>query len=345
MPDRTPEEIWQDIKDTHVFAGRMEHTNPSYYDPVPVRSFQDRFYWLLRSIALPIERLQNSENRILTPEHFQNMILEISPHSTYVDHMTINVGEGRLEDAAEVILREPGFSPIDYFLPLDDATGMISLVVGDPERRMYIAINEGLNGWTEKTAKRVSDFRKLLVKYFDTVGGMRIPEVILWAENDKKYLDVIQCDSGSENSKSAVELSDDRYELSHITTFVEEFGENIQHAALETDRIISRVEFESEKHLGQKGFTSTAELLYERIALGKFLPLESQEVYRDSAGKRPEDMQEVFQFFTRSLCNGFFFEFINRKSASENEPRQGLFVSGTVLKLYKDKERERKEGS
>ncbi len=341
-PVRTPEDIWQDIKSTHIFAGRENHNKRPYYDSVPVRSFQDRFYWLLRSIALPIERLQNSGNRILTPEHFRNIVEEMSPHSTYVDHMTINVDENRLEDAAGIILSEPGFSVIDYFLPLDDSTGMISLVVGDARRRIYIAVNEGLNGWTNKTAVRIQDFQKLLTQLFKDEPDIKIPEMTFDTINGKVFLEITSRNSDGTRNENLFAFDDSSFDLSHITAFVRDFGENIQHVALETDRIIPRSEFVSESLPDQKGFVSTAETLYKRIAEGNFLPLESQEVYRGNAGKRPEDVQEVFQFFTKALCNGFFFEFINRKSVSGTEPRQGLFVTGTVLKLYKDKERERK---
>ncbi|OGZ97046.1 MAG: hypothetical protein A3I44_01795 [Candidatus Sungbacteria bacterium RIFCSPLOWO2_02_FULL_51_17] len=267
----------------------------------------------------------------------------MSAHTTYVDHITLNVGPGRLEEVARWLLADPNFTPTDYFFPLDEATGMISLVIGNPLLRIFFAVNEGLDGWTEESAARILEFRTLLQILFLHDPTIHIPTATLQTEGLTKILSVVSRSEDGATTERLIELSPRHKDPSHITTFVQKFGEGIQHVAIETDRIIPRDEFLAEHLPNDTALRSTAEILYRRIATEKLLPLESPEVYQGIAGRRQEDMQEVFQFFTRALCNGFFFEFINRQAQDGVIPRQGLFIRGTVMKLYQDKERERKE--
>ncbi|MBI2637504.1 MAG: hypothetical protein HYW88_01260, partial [Candidatus Sungbacteria bacterium] len=109
--------------------------------------FKARLYWFLQGFAHELCLLnKEGHSDIITADRFGEICDRTRPHARFIDHITLNVGYERLERVVEIALLA-GFQASDYFFPLDDETGMISIVLGNPQEKMYVAVNEGLDGW------------------------------------------------------------------------------------------------------------------------------------------------------------------------------------------------------
>lgn len=290
---------------------------------------QRELYVDLKPLILTIEELSKKVHPpFITEDRFNEICMKILPYATLVDHTTLNVGAWRLEKVVEFALKK-GFVPNDYFLPIDNTSGMISVVLGHPQWKLYLAINEGLDGWTRHTLNRVADFRTLLKNLFKD-------------EKDKKILPKIGLDeeeeitSGRKESRIYVQLPGcsqmhmlvitNEFYLSHISDFVKNHGEGIQHFAIDTHYLISP----------SIPYGYSLESLFKLVKEHDILPLTS-DIMTGNAGRTLADTHQVKQFFSGELGYGFFFEFIERTGRNA---KRGLFVANTVLGLYRAKEPE-----
>ena len=309
--------------------------NPSYWQKIKEANFglsgeaSRELNTDLKPLLKVIENLnQKGRPLLITKDWFEKICLETLPYATLVDHTTINVGAFRLEKITELAL-EKGFIPTDYFLPIDQSSGMISIVLGHPQWKLHLAINEGLDGWTEHTLKRIRDFHELLSLLF--ADKKILPKIDIEEEEDiltgrkespRLYIRLPGC-----QEFHAIIINND-YTLSHISEFVIKHGEGIQHYAIDVDYLISP----------EAPFGHNLEELFHFIKEKNLLPLTS-EIMAGEAGRNPDDLHQVKQFFSGEVGYGFFFEFIERMGQNA---KRGLFVANTVLGLYQAKEKEKK---
>lgn len=324
---------------------RILHT--TILDNQYTKGFEERFYGFLRTFALEIEQLNiTGHPRIIHQNRFEEICERTLPHTHYIDHTTLNFGPGRLEEAAEMAMKK-GFDATDYFLPLDKKTGMISIVVGKHDKNLYFAMNEGLDGWTEETVRRIKEFQKFLDKIFEKTPIL-LPKIhelqdVTEIEIKRDEKDRITSTTQTRTTMLPIKLPntpllhikiDNKVEKSHITLGVEEHGEFLQHYALDALRIIDR---SIPLYYPCPRTPRTIEELFIRLRDEDILPLVSEKILTGFAGRTPEDRHEVKQFFAKELACGWFPEFIERMG---ERAERGYFVASTVGGLYHDKEKE-----
>lgn len=290
---------------------------------------QRELYVELKPLILTIEELNKKVYpHFLTEDRFNEICMKILPYATLIDHTTINVGARRLEKVVEFALKK-GFMPNDYFLPMDQTSGMISVVLGHPQWKLYLAINEGLDGWTRHTLKRMADFRALLANLFKDKKDKKIlPKISIDEEEEittgrkepRIYVKLPGC------SQMHTLVITNEFYPSHISDFVKNHGEGIQHFAIDTHYLIGP----------SVPYGHSMESLFRLIKKHDILPLTS-DIMTGNAGRTPADTHQVKQFFSGELKHGFFFEFIERIGRNS---KRGLFVANTVLGLYRAKESE-----
>lgn len=291
---------------------------------------QRELYVDLKPLILIIEELNKKDHSpFLTEDRFNEICMKILPYATLIDHTTLNVGAQRLEKVVEFALNK-GFVPNDYFLPMDQTSGMISVVLGHPQWKLYLAINEGLDGWTRHTLKRVADFRALLANLFKDEKDKEILPKIGIDEEEKIttgrtepriYVELPGC------SQLHILIINNEFYPSHISDFVKNHGEGIQHLAIDTHYLISP----------STPYGYSLEALFQLVKEHDILPLTS-DIMTGNAGRTLADTHQVKQFFSGELKYGFFFEFIERTGRNA---KRGLFVANTVLGLYHAKEKEK----
>src|SRR3989344_4002604 len=296
--------------------------------------FKERVYYFLKCFANEINGLNRAGYpRAIDGGRFKEICDRTRPFARYVDHTTLNVEKGRLENVVETALMQ-GFFPTYYFLPVDEKTGMICIVVENNSEELYIAINEGLDGWTPASSERIKEFQKYLVRLFYRTG-VPIPGVVEGEQGGKKTLTVL---AEGDSNPPIIEISEDRAAKSHISDSVEKHGEFLQHYALDATYFFTSENF-FDRRKARPGM-KTMDHLFQTVKDRDILPLASEHVLEGSAGRTPEDRHVVKQFFGAELAHGWFPEFIERMGPNA---KRGLFVANTVLGLYRDKEKEMKK--
>jgi len=306
-------------------------------------AFKDRFYAFLKPIAAQIEKLNRpgSHPRTIGPARFKNICKLIMPHTLYVDHAAIVVGTGRIEEVVRTAIHE-WFFPVDYFFPILPETKFISVVVTRPSENLSICFTEGLDGWTETTAKRLIAFRTFLALLFRKTSAP-IPAVFLsdahCASITGKYASekIIHIRKHKIPVPSLIPISDENYKKSSITLGVEARGEHVQHYAFDIARIISN---SASKYPWTSNPTSTEELI-DTLRRDAILPLLSREIIDTSCGQTNADRHDTRQIVSRELAYGWFLEFIERRGLNA---KRGIFSDMIIEELRSDTIKEKPLG-
>jgi hypothetical protein len=217
-------------------------------------------------------------------------------------------------------MRDLGFTLADYFLPLNQnaTTTMTSVIMEKPEDNLFVAINEGIDGWTVTSASRVIKFCDLLRCAF---VERPTPYARIMTFYNNPYLYLVK-----PKTPLYFPLKETCFAESHISTSVRLYGEHMQHLALDASKLLAALSNTSREH----AFYTIHDLFHD-IQQNNLLPVESSSVFMAPAGKIKEEKHVLKQFFLRALCLGFFFEITERMGANA---RRGRFSDENVQGLY-----------
>lgn len=326
------EPYWQKIMEA-TFVDSLQ----GWY-PTP---FSKKFYWFLRAFAFEIAALNKTGHpRLINESRFEEICERILPHTHYIDHTSLNFENGRLEKAAEIAIAKD-FIPTDYFLPDNEKTFLISIFFGNPKQNLYFTINEGLDGWTSQTSKRIKELQKLILGLFQ-FSYIPLPEIRVRSNpNTHEEFLILKPDTAE---PLFIKIDDNSNSSSFLTESVNQHGEFLQHYALDVKRIVRPLLSKDEKPRSREEFrlalqnsTSpqdilapqprTIEELFDMFKEKDILPLTSGDVLSGFAGKTPQNRHEVKQFFAKELAYGWFPEFIERIGPNA---KRGFFVTATA---------------
>ena len=325
------EPYWQKIMDS-TFVDSLQSY---YYDPP---RWPEKLYWFLRSFAFEIAALNKPGHpRLINESRFEEICERTLIHAHYIDHASINLESGHLEKAAEIAVAK-GFIPTDYFLPDNEKTFLIAMAFGNIKQNLYFTLNEGLNGWTSQTSKRIKEFQKLIFGLFK-FSSIPLPEIRIRSNpNTHEEFLILKPDAVK---PLFIKIDDNSNSPSFLTESVNQHGEFLSHYAIDVKRIVrpllskdekprSRQEFLEmlknlpEQNLRQNLQPRTMEELFDLFKEKNILPLTSNDVLAGESGKTPGDRHEIKQFFAKELKYGWFPEFIERIGPNA---KQGLLVA------------------
>ena len=278
----------------------------------------EKFYWFLKAFALEIKALNKPEHPPLINEaRFKEICLKTLPHAHYIDHAALNVGTKRLEKITELALAED-FIPTDYFLPDNEKTFLISMAFGSLKQNLYFTINEGLDGWTSQTSKRIKEFQKLIFGLFK-FSSIPIPEVRIRSNpNTHEEFLIFKADTAE---PLFIKIDDNANSPSFFIESVNQRGEFLSHYSLDTTRIINTA-LEPNQNT-----PATIETFFKMLKEKDLLPLASAKVLAGTAGRTTDERHSVKQFFAKELKYGWFPRFIERIGPNA---KRGLFAETTA---------------
>src|SRR3989338_3084457 len=130
------------------------------------KPFKPRLCYFLKMFVLEV----NALNKPGHPEEigelrFKEMCQRFQSQARYIDHLALNLGCNRIENVARLAFRD-GFKPVDYFMPTNEKAVLISLVMLNQKTDLCLMLNEGIDGWTVKTANRALEFQRFLKNIF-----------------------------------------------------------------------------------------------------------------------------------------------------------------------------------
>lgn len=314
MPE--PEEensYWQKIMET-TFAD-------SLWKP-----FKPRFCYFLKTLALEIDNLNKPGHpEEINESRFKEICRRFQYHAPFIDHLALNLGPNRLEHVSRIAFQE-GFKPVHYFMPSDEKNSLFSLVVAHPKTGLFVTLNEGIDGWTVKTANRLIEFRRFLNGIYQNTL-VHLPEIKIRTDlkTHQKYLLIMM----PKNYRPAfIHLDDGNLSDSSISASVKKRGEFLSHIALDTERIVT-------PSLATGSYQPrTINELFSMISINDILPLSPKNITAENdiipepAGRAPSSRHDIKRFFTQELAHGFFLEFIERTGEGT---KKGLYPSNECL--------------